>query len=446
MTSIPDTASDADPTTDLLRQAMQAQQQRQLDEADRLYRQVLVLAPQQPDALHLMGVLAAQRGDYEAAHDWIWQAIIAHPNEAMFHNNLANVCVERGLVTEAEPLYVRAIELDGSRLDALSNLGLLLSRTGRPGDAETLLRRAVELAPSNPDFRQNLANLLLRQGRDGEAVQQCYEGLVVAPRSGSLRTVMVMAYTAMGLKDKAAEVLHAWIAAEPDNPFPRHHLPACTGQQVPDRASDAYVVSVFDGFARSFDAKLADLSYRAPELAAAEVARRLGEPTRSLKVLDVGCGTGLCGPLLAPWARHLTGVDLSEGMLRKAVARALYDDLILAELVAYLQNRPAAFDLLVSADTLCYFGTLGPFAEAARQALHGDGTLVFTVEALPDGAPQPDFVLQGHGRYSHARPYVESSLRAAGLVDVQTQAVVLRNEAGKPVDGWLVSARTPLNC
>ena len=424
-----------------LQQAMQCQQQGQLDNAETLYQQVLAQDPQQADALHLLGVLHAQRRDFARAHDLIWQAITVNPDEAMFHNNLANVCVERGLLAEAEPLYVRAIELDSGRIDALSNLGLLMSRTDREEAAETLLARAVELDPGNPDWRQNLANLYLRLGRIPEALQLTHDGLITAPRSRVLKAMLAQAYEMFGKPELAAEVLRAWIRDEPDDPYPHHHLPACTGEQVPERASDSYVVSVFDSFARSFDAKLAKLSYKAPALVAAEVARRCGLPTGTLAVLDAGCGTGLCGPLLAPFASQLTGVDLSEGMLRLAVERQVYDGLFKGELVAFLQASPAAFDLVVSADTLCYFGALAGFAAAVVGALRPAGLLVFTAEALADEAPESGYRLQGHGRYSHSRGYVESALQAAGLVDIDIQAVVLRNEGGLPVNGWLVSAR-----
>ncbi len=441
MPSPPHSAPDL--LTASVQQAMQCHAAGRLDDAKTIYQQVLAQAPDHPDALHLLGVLAAQQGDPVQAHGLIWRAIAANPGEAMFHNNLANVCVERGRLDEAEALYVRAIELDGSRLDALSNLGLLLRRCGRAADAEKLLRRVVELAPGNPAWRQNLANLYLSLGREGDALQQCYDGLVVAPRSQPLRSLMVMAYTAMGLNDKARDVLIAWQQAEPGNPFPRHHLAACTGQQVPERAADDYITGVFDAFARSFDAKLADLSYQAPGLVAAEVARRAGPPGRALAVLDAGCGTGLCGPLLAPFAQHLTGVDLSEGMLRKAVDRQVYDALMQGELVAFLGSQPGAYDLVASADTLCYFGSLLAFSVAVRAALRHGGLLVFTVEAHDDDAGQPDFILHGHGRYSQSRRYVESALCGAGLVGIETQAVVLRQESGKPVAGWLVSACAP---
>ncbi len=435
------TETTAPTIAQILQLAMSEHGAGRFDAAESLYARLLAREPAQPDALHLLGVLQAQRGHHDQAAELIARAIAANPGEAMFHNNLGNVCVERGRFDEAEAHFVHAIELDPGRLDALNNLGVLLGRRGKPEGAEKLLLKVVELAPDFADARQNLANHYLRVGRLGDAVQQCFDGLIVAPRSAALRRILGLAYSTMGMKDEAVAVYRAWLDAEPDNPLAEFHLKACTGSDVPARAPDVYVARVFDSFAASFDAKLADLSYQAPALVAAAVARHAGAPTQALDLLDAGCGTGLCGPLLAPWARRLAGVDLSEGMLRKAQARGVYDELVRGELVAFLCTRPAAWDLIVSADTLCYFGALEGFAAAAFAALRGDGLLVFTVEAHADAEDAPDYRLHEHGRYSHRRRYVETVLRAAGLAPIDTQAVVLRMEAGKPVDGWLVSAR-----
>ena len=91
----------------------------------------------------------------------------------------------------------------------------------------------------------------------------------------------------------------------PGNPIAVHLLSACTGDDVPARASDSFVEATFETFASSFDAKLERLSYRAPALVTEALARALPTPDRTLVTLDAGCGTGLCGPLIAPWVQRL---------------------------------------------------------------------------------------------------------------------------------------------
>jgi predicted TPR repeat methyltransferase len=111
--------------------------------------------------------------------------------------------------------------------------------------------------------------------------------------------------------------------------------------------------------------------------------------------------------LVAPFARRLVGVDLSEGMLAHAKEKEVYHALIRAELSEYLRNNSEAFDLIVSADTLVYFGDLKGVIAAFAAALRPNGRLVFTLEHAAGDVADAGFRLELHGRYSHARPYVE---------------------------------------
>ncbi len=446
-----------DPALVLLQRAMQAHGQGDTGAAEDLYLQVLNEHGEHPDALHLLGVLNAQRGRLAEAARLIERAIALNPVESMFHNNLGNVCAEAGRFDEAQNHYLHALELDGQRMDALNNLGVLLSHRGQAEGAERVLQRVVAVAPEFGDARQNLASHYLRHGDMLKAVEQCVDGLVTAPRSRVLRRMLGMAYSMLDMHDKAVSLYQHWLADEPDNAIAQHHLAAAQAQAlsagqwqgpttaVPERAADRYVQQVFDQFARSFDERLSQLGYRAPGLVAQRLDALLPPPEAALVVLDAGCGTGLCAPCLRPHAQTLVGVDLSPGMLGQAQARGGYDELVCAELVAYLQAQHQRFDAIVSADTLCYFGALRGFAQAAHQALRPDGVLVFTVEALAGAAAESDYRLGGHGRYSHSAAYVQRVLAEAGLEAVHLAAEVLRSEGGEDVDGWLVSARRAMH-
>ena len=157
-------------------------------------------------------------------------------------------------------------------------------------------------------------------------------------------------------------------------------------------------------------------------------------------MLDAGCGTGLCGPLLAPYARRLIGVDLSEGMLALAKEKHVYDVLIKDELTDHMRAHPAAFDVIVSADTLVYFGDLESVVGAAASALRPSGLFVFTLEHAVGAAADIDWRLELHGRYSHARSYVERVLAAFGLQPWIVPAE-LRMESGTPVADWSFEGR-----
>ena len=92
--------------------------------------------------------------------------------------------------------------------------------------------------------------------------------------------------------------------------------------------------------------------------------------------------------------------------------------------------------MIVSADTLVYFGPLDGVAAAAASALRPGGVLVFTVEEL---AGEAGYAISPTGRYRHARGYVERVLADAGLQSEVVPAE-LRLESGEPVAGLVVRA------
>lgn len=412
------------------------------EDAYKIYTRVLEAVPNHPDALHFMGILAHNRGCNEDAIRLMSHSVALVPDHAGFRSNLGNLLLDTERFEEAEREYRQALALDPDRPDALNNYAVLCKELGRYEEAERSLLRALELAPNFTDARNNLAGLYFRLGRLDESLEQAREALDRAPRDTRTHEMRGAIYCKLGRFDEAANAYREWLEEEPGNPKALHHLAACTGQGVPTRASDAYVQCVFDRFSNSFDSRLAMLGYRAPALVAEAISDCLGAAPAGMEVLDAGCGTGLCAPLLKPFARQLTGIDLSDGMLSKARGRGQYDALQQAELTAYMRQHAAHYDLIVSADTLVYFGAIDEAMRAAAHALRPGGHLCFTVEAIAEGETS-DYRLQHHGRYAHSKAYLEAMLRQAGLAARKLDQAVLRSEHGQPVAGWLVLAQKP---
>ncbi len=414
----------------------------ELDAAETLYRRILALLPDHPAALNFLAIARHQRGHAEEAIALMQRSLALQPEAAGVWNNLGNILLDLGRIDEASEAYQRCTALAPQDPLPFGNLGVLRRAQGRLEEAEAAYRHALTLDPKNVDVHNNLGNLLAGMERVEEAVQHYCQTIALMPRHPAARKMLGYAYCMLGRLEEAAAYYRAWVEEEPDNPTARHHLAACTGEDVPERATDIYVESVFDNFADSFDAKLAALTYKAPELVAKAVAAACGEGKRGLAVLDAGCGTGWCGPLLAPYARELTGIDLSGPMLTKAQGRGAYDRLVKAELTRFLQDAaPGSYDLVVSADTLCYFGALETVCAAAAAALGVGGHLVFTVEKMAAAADAAGYRLEPSGRYTHAPGYVSRALQAAGFTSPLVEEAVLRTEGGKPVTGLLYSAR-----
>jgi predicted TPR repeat methyltransferase len=127
-------------------------------------------------------------------------------------------------------------------------------------------------------------------------------------------------------------------------------------------------------------------------------------------------------------------------MLEKARARRAYDELVAMELCEFMRSRPSSFDVVLSADTLVYFGALDEALTAARTCLRPGGLLTFTVERLEGAEDGARFRMGPHGRYMHAEAYVASALDAAGLRQREISPAVLRVELGADVQGMVVVA------
>jgi predicted TPR repeat methyltransferase len=130
-------------------------------------------------------------------------------------------------------------------------------------------------------------------------------------------------------------------------------------------------------------------------------------------------------------------------MLVHAREKDVYHVLVNAELTEFLRDNCEAFDVIVSADTLVYFGDLQTVVANAARALRPNGLIVFTLEHAVASEPDVEYRLEHHGRYSHGRHYVEELLVAAGLRTEITHAD-LRMESGIPVAGLVIRARKDL--
>ncbi len=366
------------------------------------------------------------------------------PGFAGFQVNLGNVLVEMHRLDDALAAYQRAIELDARSADTYNNIGAVYRALERFDDARSAYDKALAIDPKHMGAWNNLGLLHDARGEIEAAIRAYLTALDLAPGHRNSAYLLGITFYKVGQLAKAAEVFRLWAQRDPDDPVPSHLYAACSGQNVPERASDAYLEAEFDRFSASFERVLNErLHYCAPQRCADLLAECLPAKDGALDMLDAGCGTGLCGPLVAPWSRRLVGVDLSAGMLAKARNKGVYDELIKAELTAYLQGGRDRWDAIVCADTLCYFGDLTAVLQASASALRPGAAMVFTVEALADDGATQAAILP-NGRYAHGRAHLDRVLAAAGLQTLDARREVLRNEGGAPVQGWLMAVKRPL--
>lgn len=238
----------------------------------------------------------------------------------------------------------------------------------------------------------------------------------------------------------AAALFRACLAMDPDDHCGVVMRLAGHGLAAPQTAPPAYVATLFEQHADAFDEILvARLGYDVPALARRLVgAHPRPDPTGPLRILDLGCGTGLAGVAFSDLSCDITGLDLAEGMLALADERGVYADLYVGEAVGFMAGwDEAPFDLVIAADVWPYLGDLAPFAAAAAHCLSADGRLVASSERAAPGAT---FAVTPTQRFAHGTDYVRAVLGAAGFAVDAVEPITVRHEEGVPVAGDLVLA------
>lgn len=401
------------------------------------------------------------------------RALALQPNYPMALANRGNALRRLGRVEEALASYDAALALQGAYTEALCNRGIALHLLGRreealdsfgqaltlrPGHAESYCgaavtlqsqgrheeakdayRKAIEINPDYADAWGGYGTLMQRMGEHQEALD-CHEhALRLNPASAQAHLHRANALRALKRNDEAVAAYRDALACGADAASVGYQLAALGAQDAPAAPPPQYVAALFDQYADDFDHHLQDvLEYRVPQLLMLALQAHLG--AAPLDAVDLGCGTGLCGPLLRPHARTLAGVDLSPRMLERARRRGVYDELACCDIVEYLQGGPGARGLVVAADVFVYLGDLQPVFRAARRALQSGGLFAFSVERQDTG----DYALQPSGRYAHSEDYLRALAQAHRYSVHSLARATLRQDEGRDIPGLVaVLAKQP---
>jgi Flp pilus assembly protein TadD/SAM-dependent methyltransferase len=212
-----------------------------LREAEVACRDVLERAPDHPEALHRLGILAWQTGRGRAAVDLLNRALALRPDEAEYHHDLGSVLQSQGRLDDALASFRRTTALAPAHADAYFNAGTVLQQQGRDDEAAASYAQALVHAPDLADAHVNLGTLEDRAGRVDEAIGRYERALALAPRSVHALFNLGNALRARGRLDEAAARYREAIACAPSNVVARVNLGAALmAQGRYDEAATAY--------------------------------------------------------------------------------------------------------------------------------------------------------------------------------------------------------------
>ncbi|CAB3802706.1 tetratricopeptide repeat-containing sulfotransferase family protein [Pararobbsia alpina] len=138
---------------------------REVPQAERLCQRILAASPGQPDALHLLGLMAHAHGNLDLAIALLSQACMATQAPAIYSSNLAEMYRRKGLLAQGEQAARRAVALEPTLIMGWNNLGILLQEAGKFDESSACLERVIALNPEWAEAHNNLANTYRRLAR-----------------------------------------------------------------------------------------------------------------------------------------------------------------------------------------------------------------------------------------------------------------------------------------
>jgi len=349
---------------------------------------------------------------------------------------------EQGRYEAAMRSFEASLSLVPGRPSTLTNLGAARLKLGLFDAALEALQEALEKEPDNVEALGHHGAALAELGRPEDALRSFERLLQVKPDHASAWTLRGNALRDLGRPEEAAHCFEQAIAHGGDAELNGYYLASITQRDAPPTAPRGYVEALFDNYADGFDEQLIQtLRYRAPQVLTAPLKDL---QTRFERATDLGCGTGLCGPLVRPLVGWLEGVDLSAGMLERAAQLNVYDKLVQGDVIEYLQQANDTFDLVLAADVFVYIGALEQVFAAVAGSMRPGGIFCFSVESSQD----EDVVLRESLRYAHAEGYILGLAAQHGFTVVQTEHRPLREDQRVPIPAccyWLRSAPTGLS-
>lgn len=414
-------------------------------EAERVCRKALKAEPDSYAALINLGNLLFLKKEFSKSVEAYLKADSSKPDYYPVKINLANTYFEMRDYDSAENFARQALKLDSQSCLGWNVLGNSLLEKERFSEAVSALEKAEKLDSTDAWLYNSLSRAYQQNGDACKALAAGWQAVALSDGEASQQISFgyLLYETAMENNGNEAKIYaERWLKEYPEDKVAAHMGNAVLNNAEIGRANNEYLQNIFDVFAPDFESVLSSLDYQAPQHINGFLREIYGKKAqKKLRILDAGCGTGLCGKFLKNYAGFfsLDGVDLSSEMLKVAKGKKIYNHLFCQEINDFLSQNGRAYDLIVSADVFTYFGDLDSLFENLFSALKKSGRIIFSVTANEQNGD--DFFLHMSGRFQHHESYVKRLLESKGFILEKQERTRLRTEGEHEVWGYVFAAR-----
>ncbi|MHC4431240.1 MAG: tetratricopeptide repeat protein [Planctomycetota bacterium] len=181
-----------------------------------MYRQVLQEQPENPVALHSLGILTYQRGQYDVAADLVGRAVTSNAKVPQFHNTLGVILEAQGRPEEALDAYEQAVSLKADYAEAYHNMAIALQSQGRYAQAIEKCEKANLIDPDHAEPHNTMGFALQAQGRLNDATESYRKATELKPNYAEAYNHLGVALNQLGRHDEAVENFEQALRIDPD--------------------------------------------------------------------------------------------------------------------------------------------------------------------------------------------------------------------------------------
>lgn len=438
----------AQSITALLNSATILYELKRYDKVIPLAERVLALQNDNFSALMNLGNAYYALGRFDTALDFYEKMYKLNPQSYNAILNIANTCYNLGQFIKAIEFARMAIDKRPTSAEPYIIAGNSYIELSKNEEATGCLKKAAEIAPASDWLCNSIANLFQKMGNWKQCLHYAWKAIALKGQHVTLDDQINFAYFLYEVSeetqnhDLVEKYLTRWEEMFPDNTVIHHTCSALRNIQDVSAMDLTYVKGLFDGFASSFDDILGELDYKVPQLIAEELKNHLKTKLfKKRRILDLGCGTGLCTEALRQYFpnEEFYGVDISEKMLEIADKKGIYQELYADDILNFLKTNQEPFHAVVAGDVFTYLGELKPLFHELTTAVKFNGFLCFSISK--NLVNSNDYFLMPSGRFVHTLNYVFRLLKYCGFKVLSSEETVLRHEGSREVKGYVVIAQ-----
>ncbi len=395
------------------------------------YEKAISKKPDYMDAYYNLGLTYIKMQSLSKGRDTFQKILALHPDHFAARFQLACILMREEKITEATKEFLAIENAHAHHFETQTNLATCYLKKGEIKEAKNHYKKALDLRPDDTQIIFNLGVVSMQDSNVDAAIQYYQQFLLLNPNDFATHNNIAVAFLAKNHLPYALNHFKEALRLDPQNASIAYIVESLSQNKSLRAAPRDYIQSLFDSYADHYEPHLLNaLEYQIPDIFIKAISPFL---SKNITILDLGCGTGLCGIPFKSYAKKLVGVDLSGKMLHFAREKNIYDELITDDVKSFLENTKEVFDLIIAGDVLVYTGDLAELFYLAHKKLTPNGLFIFNTEV----SERDDFTMNQSGRFSHHKKYLEQLIDQTHFKTLHYQTCHTRMQQHQLVEGHL---------